>query len=126
MKIIHAMVGLLLAVFTLNGADVSGKWSGKAEVRLPEGETRNYALQVQLAQQGEEVTGTIGEEYGERVAIQNGKVQGTKLFFEVSHPDTVGPVKFELVAGRDRLEGELKGQLDSGAVSGKVALSRTP
>jgi hypothetical protein len=116
---------LPLAVFTvlLGASDISGKWSGSAVVKTPDGETITYEIQAQFLQKGEAVSGTIGRT-SEELAIRNVQIRGTKLSFEVAPPETVDAVKFQLERRGERLEGELKGEVDGGPVSGKVTLSR--
>jgi hypothetical protein len=125
MESMRVMTCLLLAALSLAGADVSGKWSGTAEVKVAGSEPQQYVLQLQLTQKGEQVNGTVGRADGEETAIQEGRLQGTKFTFQVTPPETLGPVKFELVLNGDRLEGDLKGAVDSGPLTGKVLLSKT-
>ena len=118
------MACFLLAALALAGADVSGKWSGTVEVKVSEGDPQNYALQLQLTQKGEQVDGTIGRGDGEQVAIQQGRLQGAKFTFQVTAPETMDPVKCVLVLNGDRLEGDLKGTVDGGPLTGRVLLSK--
>jgi hypothetical protein len=71
------------------------------------------------------VSGKIGRQGGgDEGTIRNGKVDGTKVSFEVVSPQTSSPFKFTLTLANDTLEGEMKGSVDEGEVVGKVKLSR--
>jgi len=126
MNIIRASLYLFVAATLLFGAGVAGKWSGTAEVKLPDGETRTYNLQANFSQSGEDVSGSIGREYeGDGIAIQKGKMQGARLSFEVTPPESMTPVKFKLELKGENLEGSLNGEADGSPLSGRVALARS-
>jgi len=106
----------------LSGADISGKWAGTIDV---EDSGSTTEVQVELVQKADTVTGKIGRTGGgDDGAIRNGKVDGTKVSFEVVSPQTSSPFKFTLTLLNDRLEGEMKGSVDEGEVVGKVKLTR--
>jgi hypothetical protein len=108
----------------LSGADISGKWVGTIDV---EDSGSTTEVQVELVQKADTVTGKIGRTGGgDDGSIRNGKVEGTKVSFEVVSPQTSSPFKFTLTLVNDRLEGEMKGSVDEGEVVGKVKLSRAP
>jgi hypothetical protein len=106
----------------LSGADVSGKWSGTIDV---EDAGNSTPVQVELVQKSDIVSGKIGRQGGgDEGTIRNGKVDGTKVSFEVVSPQTSSPFKFTLTLANDTLEGEMKGSVDEGEIVGKVKLSR--
>jgi|SRR5579872_1378898 len=106
----------------LSGADVSGKWSGTIEV---EDAGSSTIVQVELVQKADLVSGKIGRQGGgDEGTIRNGKVDGSKVSWEVVSPQSSGPFKFTLVLVNDKLEGEMKGTVDDGEIVGKVKLSR--
>ena len=124
MNILKVSLCLLVSVLLAAAAAVSGKWGGNADVKLPSGESRSYTLELQVTQKGAEVSGTIGTGEGDGLAIQNGKFEGSRLTFEVTPPEAGSPVKFELDLDGDRLDGQLRGDVDGGAITGKIALTR--
>jgi hypothetical protein len=84
---VRRLVGCLFVLaVTLAAADASGKWTG------PAGE---YKVTLELKQEGEKVTGTLGETGGTPFAIENGKAQGNLITFEVN-PDERYQFKLEL------------------------------
>jgi hypothetical protein len=106
----------------LSGADVSGKWSGTIDV---EDSGSTTTVQVEFVQKSDLVSGKINRTGGgDEGTIRNGKVEGTKVSFEVVSPETSSPFKFTLTLVNDRLEGEMKGSVDEGEIVGKVKLSR--
>jgi len=124
MNVLKVSLCLLASVLFAASATISGKWGGTAQVKLPSGESRSYTLELQMTQKGPDVSGTIGTGEGDGVEIQKGKFEGTRLSFEVTPPEAGSPVKFELDLNGDRLEGQLKGEVEGGAITGKIALTR--
>jgi hypothetical protein len=107
-------------------ADVSGKWSGSIEVAdNAGGSSITTPVKVVFEQKGALVSGKIGRREDEgSESIRNGKVEGAKISFEVSSPETTSAMKFNLVLEDDHLVGEMKGMVDSGEIVGKVTLTR--
>jgi hypothetical protein len=106
----------------LSGADVSGKWAGTIDI---EDAGSTISIQVELVQQSDAVSGKVGRVgAGGEGTIHNGKVDGTKVTFEVVSAETSSPSKWNLMLVNDQLEGEMKGSTDDGEYVGKVKLSR--
>ena len=110
----------------LAGADISGKWSGSIDViDNAGGAPISTPVRAVFEQKANLVSGKIGRREDERTeSIRNGKVEGTKISFEVSSVETTSAMKFNLVLDGDHLSGEMKGTVDSGEVVGKVNLTR--
>jgi hypothetical protein len=110
----------------LMGADVSGKWTGSVTVEDPDGGSNIDAqVRAELLQKADAITGTIGrqeDQQGEH--IQNAKLDGQRLTFEVSSAEASGLIKFVLTLEGDRLDGDMSGSMDGTAIAGKVHLSR--
>ena len=117
---------LVCAPVVLAGADISGKWSGSIEVADNSGGSAiTTPVRAVFEQKANLVSGRIGRREDEAAeSIRNGKVEGTKISFEVSSVETTSAMKFKLVLQGDRLEGEMKGTVDSGEIVGKVRLTR--
>ncbi|MBZ5591442.1 MAG: hypothetical protein LAP39_04345 [Acidobacteriia bacterium] len=106
----------------LSGADVSGKWTGTIDI---EDSGSTIPIQVELVQKSDAVSGKIGRVgSGDEGTIRNGKVEGTKVSFEVVSSETSSAFKWTLTLVNDQLEGEMKGAVDEGEIVGKVKLSR--
>jgi len=106
----------------LSGADVSGKWTGTIDI---EDSGSTIPIQVELVQKSDALSGKVGRAgTGDEGTIRNGKVDGTKVSFEVVSAETSSPFKWNLTLVNDQLEGEMKGSVDEGEIVGKVKLSR--
>jgi len=82
-------------------------------------------VRAELLQKADAITGTIGrqeDQQGEH--IQNAKLDGQRLTFEVSSAEASGLIKFVLTLEGDRLDGDMSGSMDGTAIAGKVHLSR--
>ncbi len=110
----------------LAAGDVSGRWSGSIEVAdNAGGSSITTPVRAEFEQKANLVSGKIGRREDEQAEpIRNGKVDGTKVSFEVSSVETTSAMKFNLVLQGDHLEGEMKGTVDSGEIVGKVRLTR--
>ena len=109
------------------GADLTGKWTGVIEVNDASSGTRiDTPVRAEFSQKDKSVSGKIGRREDEQSeAIRNGVVEGDEMRFEVTSPETTGAINFNLkVVDADRLEGEMKGAIDSGPITGKVRLTR--
>jgi hypothetical protein len=116
-----------LFALTMFGADVSGKWSGSIEVADPStGDKINTPVKVVFDQKDSTVSGKIGRTEDDQTEdIHNGKLDGNRLTFDVQPPEATSAMKFQLVlVAADRIEGEMKGAVDVGNVSGKVTLQK--
>jgi hypothetical protein len=119
----------LVPVFALTmfGADITGKWSGNIEVSDPSsGDKINTPVRVVFDQKDGNVSGQISRSEDEQSeAIRNGKLEGKRLTFDVQPPEATSTMKFQLLlVTDDRIEGEMRGAVDVGNVSGKVTLQK--
>ena len=108
------------------GADLTGTWTGTIAVDdTGSGTTITTQIHVELQQQGAGLSGKIGRvEDTDVVPIKNAKMEGDILSFEAASDETSGPMKFSLKIVGDRMEGTMKGSIDSGDINGKVKLTR--
>ena len=117
---------LIFLPLILGAGDISGRWSGSIEVAdTAGGSSITTPVRAEFEQKANLVSGKIGRKEDERSeSIRNGKVEGAKISFEVSSPETLSSMKFSLILQDDHLEGEMKGMVDSGEIVGKVRLTR--
>jgi hypothetical protein len=108
------------------GADLTGRWTGTIAIDdVGSGTTITTQVHVELQQMGDGVSGKIGRiEDTEVVPIKNGHMEGDNLVFEAANDETTGPMTFNLKIAGDRMEGTMKGSIDSGDINGKVKLTR--
>ena len=93
---------LLLAVNAM-AEDLSGKWSGEFKV---DGGGHDVPQLFMFKQNGNALTGSGGPNTGEQYPIENGKVDGNHIMFEI----TTGEWKFsyDLKATGERITGTLE------------------
>jgi hypothetical protein len=111
----------------LAAADVTGAWTGTVVVTDPSsGEKISTNVKAQLAQKSGAVTGKIGREHDDELeTIRDGKVSGNVVVFAVQPAEATTPMQFTLtLVTPDRIEGDMKGAIDTGNISGKVVLTR--
>jgi hypothetical protein len=98
-EMVRRLLGCLFVLaMALAAAEASGKWVGTAG---------DYKVALELKQEGEKLTGTLAPNDGTPIDIENGKVQGGVITFELNP------------GGRYTFKLELKGeQLKGTVVSG--------
>jgi len=111
---------------SLMAADVSGKWTGSVDVEDPsDGTNISTPVRAELQQQGDAISGKIGrQEDQEAEPIRGVSLQDGKLTFEVASAEAKGLVKFTLKLDGDHLDGDISGNMDGVAITGKVHLTR--
>ncbi len=120
---------LLVPMFALAtfGADVTGKWTGKIEVVDPSGENKiSTPVKAEFEQKAATVSGKIGRAEDQQIeSIRNVKMEDKHLSFEVQSAEAASTFKFSLVlVSEDQIEGEMKGAIEDGNISGKVILHK--
>jgi hypothetical protein len=119
---------LFMAVVALScwAADISGKWIGRVELKLPDGGVADQPAWVELIQKRQELSGTAGGgDSDEASLIESGRFDGEKVEFQFTGPD--GRVyKARLrPAGEDCLKGTLDFALpDGSSMTAKLELKR--
>jgi hypothetical protein len=98
----------LLTVLSLSAADFSGKWAGelraiKSEADRPNPDTHYLVLQ----QNGTTVTGTAGAMRQAQFAIQNVKLNGSRLTFEITVEGPGITVAYDLQLSGDTITGSI-------------------
>ena len=111
---------LLLAAASF-AADVTGKWSGTADM-MRNGENRSSTAVLIFKLDGDKLTGTGGREEGQQTQLDNIKLDGNKLTFEVADGEVL--VKVALDAEGDTMKGEAKAEKDGQTMTVKFNLQR--
>jgi len=118
---------VLLFALTMYGADVTGKWTGKIEVVDPSGESKiSTPVKAEFEQKAATLSGKIGRAEDQQIeSIRNAKIEDKRLSFEVQSAEASATFKFSLVlVSDDQIEGEMKGAIEDGNISGKVILHK--
>jgi hypothetical protein len=116
MKTLACTLLLALCAFA---ADATGKWSGTFTTE--EGNPGTGV--VVIKQTGTEITGTAGPSMDEQLPIANGKIEGDKVTFEVSHPSGM-TLKMSLVLDGDSLKGDVTANREGQSMKAKLDLKR--
>ena len=112
---------LLLASAVLAADDLTGKWAGSFIISV-DGQTKDDVAYMVLTQKGTELTGTVGPNADQQWPILKGKVEGSKVTFEVQSD---GPlVKFDLTLADGHLKGEAKAEHDGQTMKAAVDVQR--
>jgi hypothetical protein len=114
---------VLLSSVALAGGGLTGKWSGSFDITTPDGETRADSAYMVLKEDKGAVEGTAGPNADKQWGIKNGKLDGSKLTFEVESEG--GLIKFDLTFDGESIKGSAGGQRpDGGKMSAKLDLKR--
>ena len=124
MRLLFCWVLLLLVAVPLVAGDVSGKWSGNAQFKRPDGTESSGEAFCTFQQKGAELTGTCGEREEEQIAISKGQVEGETIRFDIEAPERTFKIELKLVSA-DKLDGTFTFKTDEGAeIKGKLALNK--
>ncbi len=107
-------------------APVAGKWSGTIDVHdRNSGDDISTPVEIQIdTPHDSAVSGKIGREGEQPVSIQNGKLEGNHISFEASSGETSGAMKFDLTINGNKIDGLMKGSVESLDIEGVVKLVR--
>jgi hypothetical protein len=117
-NVLRSLGALALATLPLGAADISGKWSGTAAT--PD-QTEKVLLILKV--DGASVEGSLGGDSDHRFPIENGRVDGGKVTFQLTGPK--GAVfRFELTIDGDTMKGPCTRTVDGSTEHGTVDLKR--
>jgi hypothetical protein len=123
MKRLLTSLLLFLSILTTScsRANVGGKWSGQFKSA---DSTRDKPVLLVLTQAGNLLTGTAGPDATHQWAIENGKVDGDSINFDVT-PNNETKIHFALKLVDKHLKGEAKGQAGTDTHTAAVDLTHT-
>lgn len=113
------LVLMLIAAAGLMAADASGTWTGTL---TPGDSTEGRPAYLVLRQDGAKLSGTAGPNADQQHTIENGKIEGDTLTFEVSGES--GAMKFNLKLAGDEINGTLTRDHDGEKQSATLAVKR--
>jgi len=119
MKTLLLLLTLTLASF---GADVAGRWTGKAEAVMADGEKRVVPLLFVFKEEGGQLTGRGGPEDDAFNPLQDLKLDGDKLTFRLTTGDTLA--NFTCVIDGDSMSGDASADHEGRKVTAKLLLQR--
>lgn len=104
-------------------ANVTGKWTGTFDIAGPGGQSKSSTALLNLKQTGTEITGTVGPNEDEQMAIQKGKIEGDKIALEVTE-GSGHTVQFKLVVAGDRITGDASMTAEGETRTAKLDVTR--
>ena len=122
MKALLSILLFAAAAFAAD-ANVAGRWSGSMTLLAPDGQTRDGSALLILTQSGTAVAGTAGPSEDRQLPIQAGKIDGSKLTFQVQAED----VNFSFALSLDKpdhMAGEVNGTQNGQQLKIKLDLTR--
>jgi hypothetical protein len=117
----------LFAFPAIAAEDFTGKWSGTFSGIGPDGTEQTENILMVLVHKGTELTGTAGPSADNQRKIENGKVDGDKLSFEVpGGADTPGGprVTITLTYADGHLKGDFIAERGGQKLTAKVDVTR--
>ena len=120
MKIFFCVLLTALFAMTAAAADVTGKWTGSYSFE----NGNSGAAFATLKQAGAILSGTAGPSEDNPWPIQNGKIQGNTITFEIKSTDDGTLYKCQLTLAGDSLKGEVTATAGDQSMKGKLELSR--
>jgi len=124
--ILVVMIAACLLPAAAVAPELTGKWSGSVEVKDASGQEQTVPVFLLLKQDGQKVTGSGGpSEEEQQYDIENGKVNGNKVTFDVTAGDAVYHSSAEF--NQEEMNGEtIREQTNGVKISLKLALKRVP
>ena len=113
------LVLILAAVMPAADLDLSGRWSGT--MKMTEPAPRDGTALLLLKQAGSTITGTAGPSEDRQLPIDNAKIDGNKLTFNVQAEDV--NLKFVMTIDGKHMAGEVTGT--QGGEQLKISLDLT-
>lgn len=118
---------VLFVLPALAAEDFSGKWSGSFTGSDPgSGQQMTENVLMILTHKGTELTGTAGPNADRQWKIQNGKVDGNKVAFDVQGGDGDGGplLKFTMTFADGHLKGDIAASRGEEKMAAKVDVTR--
>ena len=116
---------LSLAAALAQAADFSGKWTGSAEAKNPDGNQHSESIYLNLKQSGDQITGVLGSQSGQEFEISQAKADGDTLSFVVQPGEDAPAWSVKLTLSGDSLTGDASAERDGQTLKGHVNLRRS-
>ena len=112
---------MTICAVTMLATDVTGTWTGTL---VPTNDDANgsHSAYLVLKQDGNKLTGTAGPSDAQGHVIENGKVEGGKLTFQLGTP--AGVMRFELKEDGDELKGNVTREGDGEKQTATLSVKR--
>ena len=101
------LTGIMALVAGDFSADLSGTWTGFADIRTEDCASNRLALRTAFRQNGSSLTGILGPSADAQSAAREGLVQGDAVSFLAAMPERIYKFQMTLTAD-DCLKGEVR------------------
>ena len=120
-----ALVFAALPVFA--SADLTGKWTGSFNPTGPDGQSHQDVVYMDLKQTGTDIKGQVGPNETKNWAILKGKIDGTKVNFDVemSEGGQSAVISFTLTLVEDHLKGNAAVEVNGQKMTAVVDVTRS-
>ena len=116
------LVIILFSATALYAVNVTGRWSGTLQM---EGEADSKPAYLILKQDGNKLTGSAGPSESEQHSFEGGKLEGSKLTFDVPlGGQGEGSMHFALQVEGDQMSGQVKRNGEGRYEAAKISLKR--
>jgi hypothetical protein len=106
-------------------ADFTGTWTGTMKLKRPDGAVaEDGTAYLQLKQAGDSVTGKAGRTSDETIEVQNGKVAGETLTFQVRENPDAALMNVRLTLQGQDLVGQIQVDVDGQKMVAELKLKR--
>jgi hypothetical protein len=121
-----ALIPAVAATGAFAAEDFTGKWSGSFIGTDPGGQQITETVLMILTHKGTDLTGTAGPNENTQWKIQNGKVDGNKVAFDVQGGDGQGGplLKFTMTFAEGHLKGDIAASRGEEKMAAKVDVTR--
>ena len=126
-RVLLAAALLFAALPVFASADLTGKWSGSFNPVGPDGQPREDHVFMNLKQTGTDITGQVGPSETENWAIVKGKIDGTKVNFDVEMTEggQAAIISFTLTLVDNHLKGNAAVDINGQKMTAVVDVTRS-
>jgi hypothetical protein len=128
-RFVLAAALLFAALPVFAAADLTGKWTGSFNPTGPDGQTQVDHVYMDLKQTGMEIKGQVGPDETKNWTILKGKIDGTKVNFDVDMKNPDGGqsavISFTLTLVDDHLKGSAAVDINGQKMTAAVDVTRT-
>lgn len=126
MKKLLLFAGILLSAWlspaAFSAPNLTGKWSGTLQM---EGGNSSKPVYMILKQDGNKLSGSAGPDDSEQHPFAGGKVEGSKVTFDVLLGGGPGLMHFDLQVRGDHITGQTKRSGEGLNEAAKISMKRT-
>ena len=126
-RVVLAAALLFAALPVFAAADLTGKWTGSFNPTGPDGQSHEDVVYMDLKQTGTELKGQVGPSETKNWAIVKGKIDGTKVNFDVEMTEgaQAAIISFTLTLVDNHLKGNAAVEVNGQKMTAVVDVTRS-